>query len=48
MSNIKRMFRAVLRNDLTAFTERLFREINPGSEYYPNWHIDTMSGQDSN
>ena len=36
-------YRAILRHDLTAFTERVFATVSPGDQYEPNWHIDAMT-----
>src|SRR5690348_1938541 len=36
-------FRSVLRQDLCAFAERSFLELNPGAEYHPNWHLEVMA-----
>jgi predicted phage terminase large subunit-like protein len=36
-------FAAVLRTDLTAFTERAFATVSPGDHYEPNWHIEAMT-----
>jgi predicted phage terminase large subunit-like protein len=34
---------AVLRNDLTAFTQRCFQTIVPGQRFLPNWHIEAIA-----
>src|SRR5581483_2730328 len=36
-------FRALLRADLYTFIERSFRELNPESEFLPNWHIELIA-----
>src|SRR6185295_13017707 len=36
---------AVLRSDFPAFIEKVFRTIEPGAEYYPNWHIEAIAHQ---
>jgi hypothetical protein len=32
-----------LRTDLNAFTEKVFYEINPGTRFYENWHLETIA-----
>jgi hypothetical protein len=34
---------AVLRQDLTTFTEKSFKAVNPGARYLPNWHIEAIA-----
>ena len=36
-------FRAILRQDLTAFIEKTFRTIAPGEPYFRNWHLDAIA-----
>jgi predicted phage terminase large subunit-like protein len=36
-------YRALLRRDLYAFTERSFYELNPTTEFMPNWHIEVVT-----
>ncbi|HEX3918858.1 MAG TPA: phage terminase large subunit [Caulobacteraceae bacterium] len=36
-------YRAILRTNLTAFTERVFATISPGDKYDPNWHVEVMT-----
>src|SRR5438270_11013979 len=36
-------YRAVLRRDLYAFTERAFYELNPTATFIPNWHIEVVT-----
>jgi predicted phage terminase large subunit-like protein len=36
-------YRALLRTDLTSFTERVFATVSPGDVYEPNWHIEVMT-----
>lgn len=36
---------AVLRNDLTAFTQRCFQTVVPGQQYLPNWHVQAITHQ---
>jgi predicted phage terminase large subunit-like protein len=33
----------VLRNDLTAFTQRCFQTVVPGQQFLPNWHIEAIT-----
>ena len=35
----------VLRHDLTAFTQRCFQTVAPGSQFLPNWHIEAITYQ---
>lgn len=37
------VFRAVLRRDQTAFTQRVFHTVSPGDVYAHNWHIEAMT-----
>jgi predicted phage terminase large subunit-like protein len=39
----KQEFRVVLRNYFVAFVERSFLELNPQTEFQPNWHIDVIA-----
>jgi predicted phage terminase large subunit-like protein len=34
---------AFLRNDFVAFVERSFYELNPNTEYLPNWHLEAIA-----
>ena len=36
-------YRALLRHDLAYFIERSFAEVNPGTDFAPNWHIEVMA-----
>lgn len=36
-------YRAFLRRDLFAFTERSFSELNPTTTFLPNWHIEVVT-----
>ena len=36
-------YRALLRRDLYAFTERCFYELNPTTTFLPNWHIEVVT-----
>jgi predicted phage terminase large subunit-like protein len=36
-------YRALLRSDLYAFTERCFYELNPTTEFLTNWHIELVA-----
>lgn len=38
-----RDYRALLRRDLHAFTERCFYELNPTATFLPNWHIEVVA-----
>ncbi len=37
------VFKAVLRNDLSAFIEKTFQTIVPGDHYNRTWHIDAIA-----
>lgn len=39
----KRLLAAIQRQNLSAFTERCFYELNAGQKFYHNWHIDALS-----
>lgn len=36
-------YRALLRRDLYAFTQRCFYELNPTATFFPNWHIEVVA-----
>jgi hypothetical protein len=36
---------AVLGNDFSTFTERSFCDLNPDTEYRPNWHHELMAAK---
>lgn len=40
MTDHARLLRAVLRQDLSAFSEKVFCTLEPGTPYQHNWHID--------
>ena len=40
-----RLLRALLRDDLTAFVEKCFTTLEPGTPYRPNWHIQHVCWQ---
>jgi predicted phage terminase large subunit-like protein len=35
-------YRAILRRDLYAFTQRSFYELNPTTNFLPNWHLEVV------
>ena len=37
--NNKEIINAVLRQDFFAFVEKVFKELNPNTEFMPNWHL---------
>src|SRR6184192_3029263 len=39
----RRLYQALLRNDLRAFTEKVFRTLNPGEMFVWNWYIDAIA-----
>jgi hypothetical protein len=36
-------YRALLRRDLYAFSQRCFYELNPTTAFLPNWHIEVVT-----
>jgi predicted phage terminase large subunit-like protein len=40
---MEQILKAILRQDLSSFIAKSFYEINPGTEYLPNWHIDLIA-----
>src|SRR5580704_10486663 len=36
-------YHAILRQDFCGFIERIFYELNPGTEFLPNWHIEVIA-----
>src|SRR5580704_7485128 len=36
-------YHAILRQDFCGFIERSFYELNPGTEFLPNWHIEVIA-----
>ena len=43
MTGKARKLQAVLRSDLNAFTKKVFQEINPGAQFFENWHLKTIA-----
>ena len=39
------MYAEILRHDLCAFTHRSFLELNPGEEFFSNWHIEKLAAK---
>ena len=39
----KEEFQLFLRNDLVAFVERSFHDLNPETEFIPNWHTEVIA-----
>ena len=39
----RRLLQALLRQDLGAFTEKVFRALEPGQPYLHNWHLDHIA-----
>ena len=39
------MYAEILRHDLCAFTHRSFLELNPGEEFFSNWHIESVAAK---
>ena len=35
-------YQTLLRRDLYAFAQRCFHELNPATEFFPNWHIEAI------
>ena len=40
---LKRLYDAKTRTDLSVFAQRAFKEIEPGTQYVHNWHVDCIS-----
>jgi hypothetical protein len=40
-----KQYKTFLRQDLCTFIERSFRELNPQTEYLPNWHIEVIAAE---
>jgi len=38
-------YQSVLRQDLCSFVHRCFLELNPGTEFVLNWHIELMAAK---
>ena len=38
----RRLYDLVLRQSFGAFAEKVFRTLNPGQVFLPNWHIDLL------
>lgn len=45
MTNSDRLLRALLRQDLSAFIQKTFCTLEPGTKYQHNWHIDHLAWQ---
>jgi hypothetical protein len=39
----KRVLRALLRQKISAFTQKTFATVSPGDAYLHNWHVDAIS-----
>ena len=44
-NELHRIWRAALRQSLTAFVQKTFHTLEPGTPYHHNWHIDHLSWQ---
>lgn len=45
MTDRARLLRALLRRDLSGFTQKVFATLEPGTPYAPNWHLDHLAWQ---
>lgn len=45
MTDRARLLRALLRQDLSAFSQKVFATLEPGTTYQHNWHIDHLCWQ---
>ena len=45
MSDRTRLLEAVLRQDLLAFVQRVFRDIDPGTQFVMGWHYEAIAWQ---
>jgi len=43
--NVQQVFDMQLRNDFASFLHRCFQTINPGAQFYDNWHIEAIAGK---
>ena len=43
--NQHEVFRRILRDDLSAFTAKVFHTLEPAAKYQHNWHIDAVANQ---
>ena len=43
MSDRARLLRALLRGDLHVFTQRVFRDLEPGTPFLSNWHYEDIA-----
>ncbi|GGD47830.1 hypothetical protein [Sinisalibacter lacisalsi] len=43
--DLREALRALLWQDLSSFIQRAFLEVDPGSAYLHNWHIDAIAHQ---
>jgi hypothetical protein len=41
--NMLQAFDMQLRNDFGSFLHRCFQTVNPGAEFYDNWHIEAIA-----
>ncbi len=42
MNSERRVLNEMCRRSLPAFSEMAFRELYPGTAFFPNWHVDTI------
>src|SRR5262249_58540279 len=45
MSDRAALLRAILRTDLVSFIEKCFATLEPGKDYFDNWHIHAIAYQ---
>ena len=45
VANPSTLYREILRNDFAAFLERSFLELNGGTPFFPNWHLDVLASK---
>ena len=43
MSDPARTLRALLRQDLASFTQKVFDTVSPAQAFAPNWHIQAIA-----
>jgi predicted phage terminase large subunit-like protein len=43
--NIQQAFDMQLRNDFVSFLHRCFQTVNPGAQFYDNWHIEATAAK---
>jgi hypothetical protein len=45
MTDTSRLLRALLRQDLLAFIQRMFRDLDPGTAFVMGWHYQAIAAR---